>query len=137
MPDPRNRLPWQATCKVYPAICDIQAPDDTIRVMETFTCIANGNQERLLYECPAGKCAMIQYGYAYSVHGNPVRLYFIIKVAADVFYLSRFAHAAGDEHFIHPGVLLKAGDFFGTIWTSAIIGNNLSGTVIGYEMLQY
>ena len=29
MPDPRNRLKWNATCKAYPAISDLQAVKDS------------------------------------------------------------------------------------------------------------
>lgn len=31
MPDPRNRLPWNAACKAYPAVSDLQAIKGVIR----------------------------------------------------------------------------------------------------------
>jgi len=137
MPDPRNRLKWNATCKAYPAICDIQAPEDTIREHEVFVVTVAGNNERLLYECPAGKCAVIQYSYATCAAANPGTLYFIVKVGAQIYYLFQEAHAAGDRHLFKPDVFLKAGDFFGAIWTTCIVGNALTGAVLGYEISQY
>lgn len=96
-----------------------------------------GDNERLLYECPAGKCAMIQYGYAYCADADPGLIYFIVKVGAQVYNLSIEGHAAFGYHVIKPNVFLKAGDFFGTVWSACIIGNVLEGTVLGYEISQY
>jgi hypothetical protein len=33
MPNPRNRLQWNATCKVYPAISDLQAVESIVQHM--------------------------------------------------------------------------------------------------------
>lgn len=137
MPIPRNRLKWNATCKVYPAICDIQAPDDTVRVYESFIVTVPGNNERLIYECPAGKCAVIQYAWGYCAQADPGSMYFIVKVGAQVYYLVYEVHGAPMQHFINPNVFLEAGDFFGAEWAGCIANNVLKGTVLGYEISQY
>ena len=125
------------TEKRSPAIADIQAPDDTIRVFESFTVTVAGTNTRLLYQCPVGKCAVIQHGYAYSNHGDPNQIFWIVKVGVQNYTLWTETHAAWGQHAIKPELFLKAGDYFGVLWKTCIIGNVLQGTVLGYEIDQY
>ena len=54
MPDPRNRLPWKATCKVYPAVADLQACE-TVNNLYDHHVSGGGDIERVLGTVPAGK----------------------------------------------------------------------------------
>jgi len=137
MPVNKNDLTWKATVKAAPAICDIQAPDETIRVFDSFTVTVPGDNTIKLYECPAGKCAVIQYAFSFSAAPNPAGLYYFVKVGVQVYKMSVEAHVGNEEHVIKPNILLKAGDFFGHLWVGCIIGNVIEGTVLGYEISQY
>jgi len=125
------------TEKRAPAICDIQAPDNTLRVFESFRVTVGGTNTRLLYQCPVGKCAVIQYGYGYCAQANPTQIYWMVRVGLQNYNLWIEGHAAWGQHAIKPEVFLKAGDYFGSIWTTCIIGNVIQGTILGYEISQY
>lgn len=137
MPNPRNLLHWNATCKVAPALCDIQAPDDTIRIFETFTVTVAGVNVRQLYTVPAGKSAIIQYASCYCINAPPDGILWHVREAAVNYIIWVEAHIAWQRHVIKPDVYLKSGNSFGVSWNNCGIGNVLEGTVIGYQIADY
>lgn len=115
MPDPRNRLKWNATCKAYPAIADLQAVKEVVLAQDIFTVVVIGENNRIVYEVPPNTVCMSVAFSAMSNHVAPNNNLFGISRGANNFYLGSMPYgaawtinafpipcpgAAGDKYFI-------------------------------------
>lgn len=138
MPDPRNRLNWNATCKVYPAIADLQAIENVILLTDDFPVLVAGTNYRDIYTIPANNLGVSVSFTVQCNTNNPTNWFPYIKRGATRYYL---------DSDIYPVLLLTRalavrcpalnGDIFGIAWDGCIIGDFLISGLVVYLVPQY
>jgi len=137
MPDPRNRLQWNATCKVYPAIADLQAPETMVRAVVENTAVA-GNNLVTVYTVPAGKLFQMQCNLCLCNSASPVNVIMYVDVAGEPFYFVSLPYGgAWDIVLTTIPMLLNEGEIIKHNWNACTIGNTLWNKVMGYLIDKY
>lgn len=139
MPDPRNKLTWQATCKVYPAISDLQAIEGVIKY--NFNDVAGGvgaiNKDTPAV--PDGKLWMVTQAIMWNHSGTTASFYFKIM-------------ATGQEHWcgiklapaqlvcleLPQGFVMEPDEYFRFMFNApAAAGNTIVCNFRAYQIDQY
>ncbi|GAH95898.1 unnamed protein product, partial [marine sediment metagenome] len=72
-------LQWNATVKAYPAIADLQAPSDFVRIAETELNVGAPNYNHDIYTVPAGSIFYLEYLQVYCAQADPTGVKFILR----------------------------------------------------------
>jgi len=137
MPDPRNRLTWNATCKVYPAIADLQAPESIVRVAISTLCVAGPNTIDV-YTVPAGKLFQMQCNIALASRDDPTDVFMLVKSNGDNYNFAYFLYGPAWEVVLTTiPMLLNEGEIIKHIWSNCTTTTNVYDRVMGYLIDKY
>ena len=138
MPDPRNRLTWNATCKVYPAISDLQAIESEINYWAEG---AANDAAHVVYgnTVPAGKIWVINTMVSWLAGGTTRTRYFgIYEIAVLKARLHHGYLMEGHTPLIlHGAIPLMAGQRLGFGFGATATGVKSDNSYSGYQVSIY
>lgn len=138
MPNPRNRLQWQATCKVYPAIADLQAISDFVRIQD-FTMNINADPYHLdMYTVPAGKIFILGFIQATCAQADPTEVRFVLRSGLTDYAWYIAPYGAASE--LHDSTLKIVYDETETVritWIGGLAATDVFGLLFGQLFTKY
>jgi hypothetical protein len=138
MPTNKNRLPYNATVKAYPAITDLQALKEVLLEKDSYQVVSAGTKYRDIYTVPPGviTCIIAVGGYSNSV--DPTRVASYIKRNGSYYYLDTAVYGAAYSvsMLTTPGIAAE-GDSIGVMWSSCQVGNFIYSQLVGYNTAVY
>lgn len=140
MPDPRNRLKWNATCKVYPAAADLQAYHSIQRYLSEAAAGAAGDVYINSTACPAGYLWVVESIYSSCEGAALTWMRHWIKNTGGTEYPIDTVEAPAthhplinsNRHVLEPGDYIRFG-FLGV----ALAADILNACVTGYLIKTY
>lgn len=137
MPDPKNRLTWQATCKVYPAISDLQAIEEVIVETEEVESVITDTYIDI-YTVPAGKILCMERVVAYPVMINNSGVMVYIKIGADYYWLDGAVASVINNYTFFPLTQkVDAGATVGVRFIVSAAGHTWNAWLYGYLIDKY
>lgn len=139
MPTPRNRLKWNATCKVYPAIGDLQAVEAQIDYLFDGAAGATGAITKDTGAVPAGKLWILNFATMW-VDGNACTLHqMMLRTAADQHKLLITGTPASQVQTIFNGfIVMKPTEYVRFTFSGIVAGaDTLVCTMRAYQVSQY
>lgn len=132
MPDPPNRLKWNATVKAYPAICDLSAMSSVARVSVSHTKVGAGDYDHDFYMVPADRILVVDLIYLTCSQGDPTTVAMAIWEPPTEYYFYLSAYGGGFEsHYWDKKITLVEGEELRAIWANVGNGNVLYATMLG------
>lgn len=139
MPDPRNRLTWKATCKVYPAVADLQAIEAQIDYHFRAAAGAAGVITKDSGAVPAGKLWVLNHAIMWNDTGLLTLAEIYIKGDTDEMRIMISNAPAQRVLTTFTGsIVMKPTEYVRFVFTGVPLATNtLVCTMRAYQVSQY
>lgn len=139
MPDPRNRLIWNATCKVYPAIADLQAIEVQIDYDGATLAGDTGTITLDSGAVPAGKLWILNHAAMWCDTNALTQAVISLKAtASDMAIMSSVAPAVKIPTLFTGSIIMKPTEYVRFIFYGVVaVDDELIATMRAYQVSQY
>jgi len=138
MPVNRNDLEWKATCKVYPAIADLQAISGFVRVEQVRDNINADPYSHDIYNVPAGKIFILGLIRVWCVQADPTAVSFILRTnPVDYEWYAAAYGGAGEVHSSSLNLVFDETEILRITWIGGLAATDVRGLLFGQLFTKY
>ena len=138
MPDPRNKLNWNATVKAYPAIGDMQAPTGVVRETKIDLNVGAPTYIQLVYTVPADRMFYLEVLKCTSWQVDPNACWMGLQVGVVDYYWQRSAYGAANT-FVYNDRRMWYDEAEKVIvyWNNTLAATDVVSTLLGHLIVKY